>query len=67
MYYLSYYVNNELPKLNFYNFERSLAKSLINDIDVKINKKIKNTFDVTRCGMGIITCSVNYQGDIFSC
>ena len=67
MYYLSYYVNNELPKLNFYNFERSLAKILINDIDVKINKKIKNTFDVTRCGMGIITCSVNYQGDIFSC
>lgn len=68
-YIMTQYLLDEYPKMEFTNFERGLRNIIIQDIrNIKNeNQPWQETFVPNRCGLGTTSCSVNWQGLIFSC
>lgn len=66
---LEQYQNNQEPKTQFLNIEQGLNNILNYDLDIIENKirKWEKSFHQDRCGLGTTSCSINYQGDIFTC
>ena len=63
---LNQFLDNKFPKTVFNNLGKALKQIIINDINT-ITNRFNDTFHLLRCGLGTITCSINYQGDIFTC
>ena len=60
------YLNNENPKMTCNNLNDALNQIFEHDINIIKNTKT-NQLHQSRCGLGTGYCSINYQGDIFSC
>lgn len=68
-YILNKYQNHEKPTMNFNNMSKAMSNILFNDINLAMDEETDIDYFISpfRCGLGIISCSVNYKGEIFSC
>jgi len=63
-YLINYYLDNLTPKIMFNNLYKALRLVIIND---KNRSYVSDTKTPLRCGMGTVSFSVNYCGQIFAC